>query len=147
MAEGQLVGIFLKRGHGGVMDPQPEATLDDRGLVGNANRGGFRPITIMSSERWAELMKEVGAALSPGVRRANLVLSGVDLANTRGQTLVIGSCRLLIGGETRPCEQMEEAVAGLQDAMKAHWGGGAYATVLEGGQIKIGDAVIFAESE
>ena len=141
MTHGRLVGIFLKRMHGGTMDPCQEATMDDRGLVGNANRGGFRAITIMSSERWDEVTKEVGASLDQQARRANLVLSGIDLENTRGRTLVIGGCRLRIGGETRPCELMEEAAAGLQDAMKSRWGGGAYATVVEGGRIKIGDPV------
>jgi MOSC domain-containing protein YiiM len=123
------------------MDARTEATVDDRGLVGNANRGGFRPITIVSSERWDELMKGVGASLGLEARRANLFLSGIDLENTRGRTLAIGACRLRIGGETRPCEMMEEAAAGLQEAMKSHWGGGAYATVLEGGGIQVGDSV------
>jgi MOSC domain-containing protein YiiM len=141
MAAGRLVGIFLKRGHGGVMDAQADACVDERGLVGNADRGGFRAITLMSSERWDALMKEVGVALGPEARRANLILSGIDLENTRGRTLTIGACRFRIGGETRPCELMDEAAAGLQDAMKSHGGGGAYATVLQGGQIRIGDAI------
>jgi MOSC domain-containing protein YiiM len=141
MATGRLVGIFLKRGHGGVMDAQANAVVDKRGLLGDANRGGFRAITLMSSERWDELMKELGATAGPEARRANLILSGIDLENTRGRTLAIGACRLRIGGETRPCELMEEAVAGLQNAMTPRWGGGAYATVVEGGSIAIGDPV------
>jgi MOSC domain-containing protein YiiM len=141
MVTGRLVGIFLKRGHGGVMDAQTEAFVDERGLVGNADRGGFRAITLVSNERWDALMKEVGATLGPEARRANLILSDIDLENTRGRTLAIGACRLRIGGETRPCELMDEAASELQDAMKLHWGGGAYATVLQGGQITIGDAV------
>jgi MOSC domain-containing protein YiiM len=143
MATARLVGIFLKRSHGGVMDSRAEATLDDEGLAGNANRGGFRAITLVSSERWDQLMKQVGASLGPEARRANLILSGVDLENSRGRTLTIGICRLRIGGETRPCELMEEAAAGLQEAMRSHWGGGAYATVVRPGRIAVGDAVAF----
>jgi MOSC domain-containing protein YiiM len=143
MAAGRLVAIFLKRGHGGVMDAQANAVVDERGLVGNANRGGFRAITLMSSDRWNELMNEVGATLGPEARRANLILSGIDLENTRGRTLAIGACCLRIGGETRPCELMDEAAAGLQTAMKSRWSGGAYATVVKGGSIAIGDPVVW----
>jgi MOSC domain-containing protein YiiM len=89
MAAGRLVGIFLKRAHGGVMDAQSRVVVDDRGLVGNANRGGFRAITLVSSDRWEELMSEVGATLGPQARRANLILSGIDLETTRGRTLAI----------------------------------------------------------
>lgn len=142
MASGRLVAIFLKRFHGGPMDPRAEAILEtSRGLAGNADYGGRRQITIVSEERWTALMNEVGASLRPEARRGNLIVSGIDLENTRGRTLIVGACRLKIGGETRPCEQMEEAAAGLQAAMRAHWGGGAYAEVLQGGRIAVGDPV------
>jgi MOSC domain-containing protein YiiM len=137
-----LTAIFIKRAHGGPMDARLAAALEaGRGLVGNADRGGRRQVTLMSEARWRELMAQVGSALGPAARRANLVISAIDLENTRGRVLRVGACRLRIGGETRPCEQMEEAAAGLQNAMRARWGGGAFAEVLDGGAIAVGDAV------
>src|SRR5438874_6856492 len=133
MSAGTLLGIFIKRAHTGPMDAALSAVLDAQGLVGNTNRGGARAVTLISKERWDALMIEVGAALGPQARRANLVLSGIDLEKSRGRVLCIGACRLRIGGETRPCELMEKAAAGLQHAMQSHWGGGAHATVLETG--------------
>ena len=116
---GQLVAIFLKRFHGGPMDPQKSADLlPGSGIRGNADRGGRRQVTLVSLERWEELMNQVGKDLGPSARRANLVLSDVNLENSRGQVLRIGSSRLRIGGETRPCEQMEQAAPGLQRAMR-----------------------------
>ncbi len=137
-----LVAIFIKRAKGGRMDAHLAAVLEPgRGLVGNADRGGRRQITLLSEERWAELMQEVGASLGPEARRANLLISGIDLENTRGRVLHVGQCRLRIGGETLPCEQMEDAAAGLQNVMRERWGGGAFAEVLDGGPIAVGDAV------
>jgi MOSC domain-containing protein YiiM len=95
----------------------------------------------VSREKWDELMTSLGASLNPSARRANLVVSGLDLENTRGRILRVGRCRLRIKGETRPCEQMEEALAGLQAAMRPHWGGGAFAEVLDSGEIAVGDEV------
>src|SRR4029450_6915644 len=97
------------------------------GLRGNANRGGKRQVTIISRERWAELMDALGADLPPSARRANLRGSGLDLQQSRGRTLRVGDTRLKINGETRPCEQMEAAHAGLQELMRDRWGGGAFA--------------------
>jgi MOSC domain-containing protein YiiM len=142
MTYGKVTGIFIKRAHGGSMDPHDTATLEtNRGIAGNADRGGRRQVTLISQERWAELMTEIGADLGPAARRANIVLSGIDLENSRGRTLVIGPCRLRIGGETRPCQLMEEAATGLQAAMRERWGGGAFAEVVEGGEIAIGHVV------
>lgn len=139
---GTLERIWLKRGKGGPMDVVETAVLEvDRGLRGNANRGGKRQVTIISQARWAELMAALGADLPPGARRANLMVSGIDLENSRGRVLRVGDTRLKINGETRPCEQMEDAHAGLQELMRERWGGGAFAEVLDGGEIRAGDVV------
>ena len=83
----------------------------------------------------------LGADVPPQTRRANVMLSGIELEKTRGRVLRIGAARLRINGETRPCWQMEEAHKGLQAAMDPHWGGGAFAEVLAGGEIRVGDPV------
>ena len=124
------------------MDPVDAALLEvNGGLRGNANRGGKRQVTIISQERWAELMAALAANVSPSARRANLMVSGLNLENSRGRVLRVGTTRLLINGETRPCEQMEAAHAGLQELMKERWGGGAFAEVVDGGEIRVGDEV------
>jgi len=124
------------------MDSQDRARLvAGRGLVGNADQGGRRQVTIMSRERWDEVMLSVGAALDCSARRANLVVSGLDLARTAERVLRIGNCRLRIVGETRPCEHMEGAAPGLQAAMRERWGGGVHGEVLDGGEILVGDSV------
>jgi len=142
----KLERIWLKRGKGGPMDPVDSAQLEvSGGLRGNANRGGRRQVTIISRERWAELMAALGADLPPATRRANLMVSHLDLENSRGRVLRVGAARLQINGETRPCELMEEAHAGLQALMRDRWGGGAYAEVLDGGEIHVGDEVEWAQ--
>ena len=124
------------------MDPVRAATLvPGAGLEGNANVGGRRQVTLISSERWAELMRDLGANLPPSARRANLLIAGLDLQDSRGRILRIGPTRLLINGETRPCEQMEAAHAGLQALMRDRWGGGAFAEVVDGGEIHVGQPV------
>jgi MOSC domain-containing protein YiiM len=139
---GRIEQIFIKRMKRGPMDAADRATLiAGRGIAGNANQGGTRQVTLLAREKWAALMTQIGADLEPRTRRANLVLSGVDLENTRGRVLRIGTCRLRVLGETRPCEQMEEALTGLRAAMRPHWGGGAFAEVVGGGEIVLGDAV------
>jgi hypothetical protein len=139
---GTLERIWLKRATGGPMDPVDAAILDvNRGLVGNANRSRRRQVTIISRERWTELMDALRADLNPSARRANLMISGLDLQRSRGRVLLVGNARLQINGETRPCEQMDEAHPGLQELMRERWGGGVFAEVLAGGEIRVGDAV------
>jgi len=139
---GSVLQVWVKRAKRGPMDRVNAARLEQgRGITGNANRGGRRQVTIIASERWSELMAALGANLDPSVRRANLLVSGIDLQNSRGRVLRIGATRVRINGETRPCERMEEARAGLPAAMRERWGGGAFAEVIDGGDIHVGDSV------
>ena len=139
---GSLGTIWLKRAKGGPMDAVQQVALEEGGgLRGNANRGGRRQVTIITRERWAELIAALGVELDPGARRANLLISGIDLENSRGRLLRVGAARLRINGETRPCEQMEAAQTGLQALMRERWGGGAYAEVVEGAVVRVGDPV------
>jgi MOSC domain-containing protein YiiM len=128
------------------MDPVREGRLvAGRGLVGNADQGRRRQVTLIEREAWDQLMAELGASIPPATRRANLMVSGVQLAETRDRVLRIGPCRLKIGGETRPCEKMDEALPGLRNAMKVNWSGGAFAQVLDDGDIAVGDEVAWLD--
>jgi MOSC domain-containing protein YiiM len=139
---GRVEHMWLKRAHRGPMDAVRSAALvEGRGVRESANYGGRRHVTIITSERWSELMNELGASIDPSARRANLMVSGLNLENSGGRRLLVGECTLLIGGETRPCERMEEALTGLQEAMRSRWGGGAWAEVVLGGSIAVGDDV------
>ena len=138
----RLEQIWIKRVRRGPMDPTDRArVVTGRGIVGNANQGGKRQVTIVSNKHWEEVTAPLGDTPDPRLRRANLLVSDIDFFEARGKILKIGNIRIRIYGETKPCEQMEEAVTGLQDAMSVPWGGGAHGEVLDDGEIAVGDAV------
>jgi MOSC domain-containing protein YiiM len=124
------------------MDARDEATLvTGQGMAGSVGRSKRRQVTILAAEAWQAATTELGHDVDPALRRANLLVSGIELANTRGRVLLVGSCRLAIGGELTPCERMDEAADGLQATLTPDWRGGVFAQVLEGGAVRIGDRV------
>jgi len=139
---GRVAGIWIKRVHRGPMDAADTAELvAGRGLRGDATQGGRRQVTIMSLDRWRALTSHLPGSPAPAIRRANLLVEGVDLDHSRERVLCIGDARVRILGETRPCRQMDEACPGLQDALSPPWGGGAFGEVIAGGAIAVGSPV------
>jgi MOSC domain-containing protein YiiM len=129
------------------MDARREATfIAGKGIDGNTCRSSTRQVTIIAQEQWRAMMGALGAAVDPSARRANVMVSGIDLANSRGRVLRLGGVRVHIRGETRPCERMDEALPGLRAAMDPEWRGGAFGEVLDDGVVTIGDTVAW-ESE
>ena len=140
----RLEAIWVKTAQGGPMRSVPEGTLvAGSGLEGNANLGGYRQVTVLDADAWQAATEEAGADVGPEARRANLLVRGLDLAETRDRVLKVAGCRIAIRGETLPCERMDEAAPGLKEALRPSWRGGVYGMVLEGGPVALGDAVAF----
>jgi MOSC domain-containing protein YiiM len=139
---GQLEAIWTKRAHRGPMDAHDDGLLvAGQGLAGSVGRSTRRQVTLIEREVWDRVQEELQSAIPYGARRANLMLSGIRLEGTRGQLLRIGETLIKIGGHTTPCERMDEASDGLRAKLEPHWGGGAFGQVIEGGPIRVGDAV------
>ena len=88
---------------------------EGQGVQGSASFGSYRQVTIIALERWLAMMAELGADVDPSARRADLMVSGLDLERSRDRLVNVGSCLLRIGGEVKPCERMDEAYRGLRD--------------------------------
>ncbi len=139
---GRLEAIWIKRAHRGPMDVARVARLvEGQGVAGSVDRSRRRQVTILSLDAWTDCLTELGATIDPSARRANLLVSGIQLAHTRDRVLRVGDARLLIGGEVTPCERMEEVYPGLQAVMRPDWRGGVFARVLADASIQVGDPV------
>ena len=139
---GRIEQLWSKRAHRGPMDSVTEATLvAGQGLEGSVGRSTRRQITLMARESWEEATTEIGNDPGPAARRANILVSGIEFPQTRGRVLLVGSCRIAIGGELTPCERMDDAAAGLRGALEPEWRGGVFGQVIEGGLVRVGDRV------
>ena len=106
---------------------------------GSAN--GRRQVTLIQQEHLdavASFLRLDG--IDPGETRRNIVVTGINLSALRDRRFRIGDAVLEWSGECHPCSRMEENLgAGGYNAMRGH--GGITARVLEGGTIRVGDAV------
>lgn len=141
---GHVDKIWVKRAKLGAMDGRDTVDLVvGQGIPGNADVGGKRQVTILDAARWAETCARLGREVDAAARRANLLVSGVELRGSKGRRLVIGACVVLVNGETAPCRRIDGDTPGIMDALKPDWAGGVYGQVVVGGSIAVGDPVAF----
>ena len=117
------------------------------GLAGDHAGGGNRQVTLIEAGRWSDACRELGRELSPGGRRANIVVSGFSLGESIGRRLRVGDCLIEVIAETRPCKLMDDFAAGLQQALSPDCRGGVYGRVVRGGRIDVGASVDFATGD
>ncbi len=147
---GRLIGIARREAVRAPMEEIAQGSITvERGLEGDHKGPKFprRRITVLQREAWEEALAELRqadggrVALPWTVRRANLLVEGVRLPRARGGILRIGPVRLEITNPTQPCQRMEEAFPGLLKTLHPDWRGGVTCLVLDGGIVRIGDAV------
>ncbi len=119
------------------------------GLLGDhySGRSGNRHVTLIQAEHLP-----VVAALTdhqqidPALLRRNLVVSGLNLLALKDHYIQIGEVVVLqITGQCHPCSKMETALGpGGYNAMRGH--GGLTARVVQGGEMRVGDAVTVMKS-
>jgi len=114
---------------------------DFRGAV-KPGREAKRQVSLIERADWDAAMAELGVDHHWSVRRANLLVEGIDLPQREGAIVRIGAEVVLeIRVECDPCSRMEEIEPGLKAALTPDWRGGALARVISGGDIRIGDEI------
>ena len=144
MRPGRLVWIGRRLARRGVIEAVASALLDPAdGLVGDryAGRSGTRQVTLIQAEHLPSIGAYLGmSAATPVQLRRNLVVEGLNLLAVREGQVRIGTALLQMTGLCHPCSRMEEELGpGGYNAVRGH--GGLTARVLEGGTIRVGDAV------
>ncbi len=144
----KLIGIARRDAKRAPMEELREATVTTESGVNNDSRGrpGNRQVTVLSYGAWQAALHELGEDIPWLTRRANLFVDDLELKDSVGNEIRIGSLRLLITRETDPCNRMDEQCAGLTKALTPDWRGGVCCRVLSDGDISVGDPISMAPS-
>lgn len=134
----QEILIYPQKRLPGVPVPSVDV-VGGKGLLGDHKRSPRRQVTLLSLEMWQRACAELGVDLAPSVRRANLVLTGVELS--LGTWVEIGDVRLRVTEETKPCWRMNAACPGLKKALEPELRAGVIALVEVGGLVRLSDPV------
>ncbi len=115
----------------------------ESGLDGDryGKAGGKRQVTLIQGEHLDGLASMLAIdAVSPATVRRNIVVRGINLLALKDKRFRIGEAVLEYTGLCHPCSHMEDVLGpGGYNAMRGH--GGITATVISGGDVRIGDSV------
>nr|HAQ91936.1 MOSC domain-containing protein [Afipia sp.] len=142
---GELVWIGLRPARrAGIVTPASAGLVAQRGIEGDrykTSSNGARQVTLIAAEDIAAIAAFLGRdAVAPDLLRRNFVTRGINVAALKGMRFRIGHAVLEGSGDCAPCSWMEEALGtGGYNATRGH--GGITARIIEGGDVRLGDAI------
>lgn len=149
IGQGLIAGLARHAASRAPMEEIDRTTITPQRGVDGDGKGRFKPggrnrrqVTLIERGDWDAAMAELGCNHRWSVRRANILVDGLDLPQVPGTVLRIGTIRLMVMAECDPCHRMDEIQPGLQAALSSDWRGGVCTRVLTGGQIAVGDTII-----
>ena len=147
---GKVVGIATcdKKGAEMVVNASAKITIENG--VGDDYRGANADsrdtqVSIMTEESWSLACQELNTKLHWTMRKANIIISGINLENSTGSLLKIGNFFLEITGKLPVGDGMEKQYAGLKKALTPNWRSGVTAKVLKDGVVNENDEVLLGD--
>lgn len=127
-----------------VMPVRALAMVPGQGVEGDhyaSATNGARQVTVIQAEHLAAIASYLGRdSVAPELLRRNVVVRGINLAALKGRQFRLGGAVLESSGECHPCSKMEALLGeGGYNAVRGH--GGITARVLQGGELRLGDAI------
>jgi MOSC domain-containing protein YiiM len=140
---GEVIGIARHSESRAPIEELTSARITlERGVEGDCHgEPGLSQVTVVGEEGWRAATAELDADLAWTLRRANLLIRGIDLFNRTGMRLLLGDVVLEITGENDPCWLMDKQYRGLRKALTPDWRAGVACRVVNGGTLQIGDPV------
>ena len=120
------------------------------GIVGDRYHGArHRQVTIQSQQSLDEATEVFGAVVPAALTRRNITVSHGVVPQAPGSIIRVGPVVLEVVRVAAPCKLLDDTIGvGAQAALRRR--GGSVCRVLEGGAVRLGDAVALdgvAESE
>ena len=143
VSAGVLLGIATKEKTRAPMVEHPALAVGPRGLAGERAHPAARAITLLAHEAWRDACRELGATLPWTLRRANLLVRGVELGGCVGRRLRVGAVLLEVTEDNPPCRVMDLLHPGLRAALAPGERAGVACRVVEPGEIRVEDVVRF----
>jgi MOSC domain-containing protein YiiM len=154
MFEGRLVAIYTTTAAGAAMESHDEVeAVPGVGLAGDryataegahsAKPGGGRQVTLVEREAIVAVRAD-GVELGDDETRRNLLTEGVPLNHLVGQTFRVGDVVLRGIRLAEPCSYLAGLTRpGVSRALVHR--GGLRADIVDGGTLRVGDAIVPAD--
>jgi len=137
------IGIRPERGMD-LIEMQNVRLIEGKGLEGDhysSKSSDSRQVTLIQHEHLLSIASFLGYdVIHPNLLRRNLVIKSINLLALKDKYFRIGEAVLEMTNQCHPCSRMEKNLGlGGYNAVRGH--GGITARIIEGGEIRIGDAL------